>query len=247
MPNTSTGWLSKPRPTTDSSSRGHPKFSGEQNASEDETAITSNINDERRDSSLDVSRTVVDKGVSIDDEFDHMFEEEPFSFTEALRRDGTQKDSEKTSKCDIKQDNDTIQNSVTDFSSDDYFDHNPDELDYISTLRGEASSYGKNRSQEAEIINVPHSSSSLNKMKKNTQVHESTLKEMFSYKPREREGVQFSESDLETEKNDSEIEKNASGNKYEQILLRKRELKGSGSGWIDSRKMKKKLRHAFSK
>lgn len=195
-----------------------------------------------------------------------MFEEEPVDFSKALRKDKTQKDSGMSSKCEIKKENGTIPESETTISNDDFDDIFKEELVDFSTLR-EGSSYQENSSQEAEVMNASHSSSPQDKIRKNipsflsqfsyksneaedkkvppplksadnAQAQESTLTKLFSYNSKEKRGVQFSESDSETEKN-------SSSDQYEQILLRKRELKESG--WIDARKMKKKLKSAFSK
>lgn len=264
----SSGWLSKPRQTMVSSAVNQPGSSGELNVPEGKAAETSNMNGEKNKPLY--SSGAGNKGVAVDDDFDHLFEEEQVDFTKTLERDETQRDSEQISESKIKKENSTIPKSLTAVSEEDEFDNLFEEepVDFTSTLRGPVNSYKENSSQGAKNINVSHSSSSQHKVQgsvpsltaqfsrkckeeekgrevstffsssDSTQADEANLTEMFSYKPKDKKGVQFSEPD-------SEPEKSTSGDRYEQILQRKRELKESG--WIDARKMKKKMKSAFSR
>lgn len=241
----SSGWLSKPRQAVDNDTVNQSSSSGEGNACKGKETETSNKENDRKQKSSNVEES----SVSIDDEFDYLFQEEPVDFRKALK--GEVSSQEK----DSSQEAENTSAPLSSRSQDKVLKNTPSFLSQFSY-----------KSKEADDGKAPLSA----KPSDNTQEQVANFTDLYSYK-RKAKGVQFTESESETENNssastpvqgssladrfsfhaqekaneqmiksDSKTDKKASLHQYEQILARKRDSKGGG--WIDTHKMKKKLK-----
>ncbi|XP_050725163.1 bifunctional 3'-5' exonuclease/ATP-dependent helicase WRN-like isoform X2 [Eriocheir sinensis] len=227
----SSGWLSKPRRPVDSSSEHQPGSS-----SEDKAAATSNRSDEGKGKSSSVSGTGVSLSNDDDDFLDSLLESEAVDFSKD-HRDETQNRSQKTSECRVKKEEVAIPKSSSNSDVG---------LKEISSQGNRSASYPSS-SQDRILKNKPSLSQFSYKPKEegvkediplkfedSSQVNDSTLQDLYRYKPRAKRGIQLVESGSE-----EKTESTSSSSHYEEILKEKGK---SASQWISARKKNRKFK-----
>lgn len=235
LPETSSsGWLSKPRRPVDSSTESQPSSS-----SEDKAATTGNRGDEGREKSSSVSGTGVGIGNDDDDFLDSLLESEAVDFTNDHRKNETQSDSQTTSEYKIKKEEIAIAKSLSSNGDSDLKDvrfHEPGDRSVSHSSSSEdrilkdkpSLSQFSYKPKEGVKEDIPL------KFEDSSEVSDSTLQDLYSYKPKPKRGIQLVESGSE-----ERTESTSSSNHYEEILKEKRK---SASQWINSRKKTRKFK-----